>query len=59
MVGDAAAREGLRLSEWVRNTLLVAANVNTIGPAERTEAAGIEPHLAAYTSEGPGGVKPR
>ncbi len=31
---------------------------NTI-PTDKTEAAGIEPHLTAYTSEGPRGVKPR
>jgi hypothetical protein len=57
-VGDAAHRAGVKLSQWARNTLLTAAGVSKIGSAE-TEAAGIEPHPAAYTGEGPGGVKPR
>ena len=42
-VGDAAKRSGLKVSEWVRSTLLVAAGAVTI-TEPNTEDAGIEPH---------------
>jgi hypothetical protein len=42
-VGNAANRDDLKLSEWVRRVLLSAAHAATI-PKPRPEDAGIEPH---------------
>jgi hypothetical protein len=43
-VGIAAAKCGQKLSEWVRATLLTAADTDKIVAAAESEAAGIEPH---------------
>ena len=54
-VDDAAGREGLKTSEWVRNVLLATAGFSNLGKVD-SEDAGIEPPGAA--TPGPRDVKP-